>query len=161
MQKGVQPGASKVYLIKWPVSVYTYTYTYTHSLYIYNKYITPVFSLSSVDVKACYTYTAYPDSYSPHISKINHIYHHNMQHKGRYTHMFECLCCSPTSALGIHFEADVERRKLGLTHRVHFLGRSLSELEYVHSVEVELRGQKHPDCQTVTFVVQVEHSFIH
>ncbi len=84
-----------------------------------------------------------------------------MQHKGRYTHMFECLCCSPTSALGVHFEADVERRKLGLTHRVHFLGRSLSELEYVHSVEVELRGQKHPDCQTVTFVVQVEHSFIH
>ncbi len=55
----------------------------------------------------------------------------------------------------------MERRKLGLTHRVHFLGRSLSELEYVHLVEVELRGQKHPDCQTVTFVVQVEHSFIH
>ncbi len=55
----------------------------------------------------------------------------------------------------------MERRKLGLTHRVHFLGRSLSELEYFHSVEVELRGQKHPDCQTVTFVVQVEHSFIH
>ncbi|KAL1265145.1 hypothetical protein QQF64_003172 [Cirrhinus molitorella] len=77
-----------------------------------------------VDVKACYTYTAYPDSYSPHIT------------------------------LGVHFEADVERRKLGLPHRVHFLDRSLSEPEYVHSVEVELRGQKHPDCQTVTFVVQ-------
>ncbi|XP_067287260.1 integrin alpha-7 isoform X3 [Pseudorasbora parva] len=77
-----------------------------------------------VDVKACYTYTAYPDSYSPHIT------------------------------LGVHFEADLERRKLGLPHRVQFLERSLSELEYVHSVEVELRGQKHPDCQTVTFVVQ-------
>ncbi|KAI2659553.1 Integrin alpha-7 [Labeo rohita] len=77
-----------------------------------------------VDVKACYTYTAYPDSYSPHIT------------------------------LGIHFEADVERRKLSLPHRVHFLDRSLSEPEYIHSVEVELRGQKHPDCQTVTFVVQ-------
>uniref|UniRef100_A0A671MXM9 Integrin alpha-7-like n=1 Tax=Sinocyclocheilus anshuiensis TaxID=1608454 RepID=A0A671MXM9_9TELE len=84
-----------------------------------------------VDVKACYTYTAYPDSYSPHIT------------------------------LGVHFEADIERRKLSLPHRVHFLGRSLSEPEYVHSVEVELHGQKHPDCQTVTFVVQVEHSFIH
>ncbi|RXN31929.1 integrin alpha-7 isoform X2 [Labeo rohita] len=81
--------------------------------------------LYSVDVKACYTYTAYPDSYSPHIT------------------------------LGIHFEADVERRKLSLPHRVHFLDRSLSEPEYIHSVEVELRGQKHPDCQTVTFVVQV------
>lgn len=75
--------------------------------------------------------------------------------------MFECLCCSPTSALGVHFEADIERRKLSLPHRVHFLDRSLSEPEYVHSVEVELRGQKHPDCKTVTFVVQVEHSFIH
>uniref|UniRef100_A0A8C2EU19 Integrin subunit alpha 7 n=1 Tax=Cyprinus carpio TaxID=7962 RepID=A0A8C2EU19_CYPCA len=77
-----------------------------------------------VDVKACYTYTAYPDSYSPHIT------------------------------LGVHFEADIERRKLSLPHRVHFLDRSLSEPEYVHSVEVELRGQKHPDCKTVTFVVQ-------
>uniref|UniRef100_A0A8C1WZP6 Integrin subunit alpha 7 n=1 Tax=Cyprinus carpio TaxID=7962 RepID=A0A8C1WZP6_CYPCA len=84
-----------------------------------------------VDVKACYTYTAYPDSYSPHIT------------------------------LGVHFEADIERRKLSLPHRVHFLDRSLSEPEYVHSVEVELRGQKHPDCKTVTFVVQVEQSFIH
>uniref|UniRef100_A0A671MTK2 Integrin alpha-7-like n=1 Tax=Sinocyclocheilus anshuiensis TaxID=1608454 RepID=A0A671MTK2_9TELE len=62
-----------------------------------------------------------------------------------HTHMFEYI----------------ERRKLSLPHRVHFLGRSLSEPEYVHSVEVELHGQKHPDCQTVTFVVQVEHSFIH
>uniref|UniRef100_A0A8C1RTR4 Integrin subunit alpha 7 n=1 Tax=Cyprinus carpio TaxID=7962 RepID=A0A8C1RTR4_CYPCA len=87
--------------------------------------------LYSVEVKACYTYTAYPDSYSPHIT------------------------------LGVHFEADIERRKLSLPHRVHFLGRSLSEPEYVHSVEVELRGQKHPDCKTVTFVVQVEQSFIH
>uniref|UniRef100_A0A8C1RT52 Integrin subunit alpha 7 n=1 Tax=Cyprinus carpio TaxID=7962 RepID=A0A8C1RT52_CYPCA len=90
-----------------------------------------ILSLSSVEVKACYTYTAYPDSYSPHIT------------------------------LGVHFEADIERRKLSLPHRVHFLGRSLSEPEYVHSVEVELRGQKHPDCKTVTFVVQVEQSFIH
>ncbi|KAK9966085.1 hypothetical protein ABG768_003215 [Culter alburnus] len=77
-----------------------------------------------VDVKACYTYTAYPDSYSPHIT------------------------------LAVHFEADVERRKLSLPHRVHFLDRSLSEPEYVHSVEVELHGQKHPDCQTVTFAVK-------
>ncbi len=31
-QKGVQPGTSKVYLIKWPVSVYIYIYIY---IYIY------------------------------------------------------------------------------------------------------------------------------
>uniref|UniRef100_A0A8C1X441 Integrin subunit alpha 7 n=1 Tax=Cyprinus carpio TaxID=7962 RepID=A0A8C1X441_CYPCA len=108
----------------------------------------------------------YPDlaigSLSDQVVKINHIYHHmNIQHECRHTHMFECLCCSPTSALGVHFEADIERRKLSLPHRVHFLDRSLSEPEYVHSVEVELRGQKHPDCKTVTFVVQVEQSFIH
>ncbi|XP_073731897.1 integrin alpha-7 isoform X1 [Misgurnus anguillicaudatus] len=77
-----------------------------------------------VDVKACYTYTAYPDSYSPHIT------------------------------LGVHFEADTDRRKLGLPHRVRFLERSGSEPDYTHSVEVELRGQKHPDCKTVTFTVQ-------
>ncbi|XP_073772259.1 integrin alpha-7 isoform X2 [Danio rerio] len=77
-----------------------------------------------VDVTACYTYTAYPDSYSPHIT------------------------------LGVHFEADVERRKLNLPHRVQFLDRELSELEFVHSVEVELRGQKHPHCQNVTLLLQ-------
>ncbi|XP_057217359.1 integrin alpha-7 isoform X2 [Triplophysa rosa] len=77
-----------------------------------------------VEVKACYTYTAYPDSFSPRIT------------------------------LGVHFEADVDRRKLSLPHRVHFLERSVSEPEYIHSVEVELRGQKHPDCQTVTFAVK-------
>ncbi len=32
--KGVQPGTSKVYLIKWPVSVYIYIYTYIY-IYIY------------------------------------------------------------------------------------------------------------------------------
>ncbi|XP_030632438.1 integrin alpha-7 isoform X2 [Chanos chanos] len=77
-----------------------------------------------VEIKACYTYTAHPESYSPHIT------------------------------LGVHFEADTERRKLGLPHRVHFLGRSASEPEYVHAEEVELEGQKHPECQTATFVLQ-------
>ncbi len=28
--KGVQPGTSKVYLIKWPVSVYIYIHTHIH-----------------------------------------------------------------------------------------------------------------------------------
>ncbi len=41
-QKGVQPGTSKVYLIKWPVSVYIYNLvdkhvlmTHTYSIYVY------------------------------------------------------------------------------------------------------------------------------
>ncbi|XP_046731047.1 integrin alpha-7 isoform X2 [Silurus meridionalis] len=77
-----------------------------------------------VEVKACYSYTAHPESYSPYIT------------------------------LGIHFEADTERRKAELQHRVHFLGRRPSEPEYVHSEELELRGQNNPACQTATFILQ-------
>ncbi|KAM9443899.1 integrin alpha-7 isoform 2-T2 [Clarias gariepinus] len=77
-----------------------------------------------VEVKACYSYTAQPESYSPYIT------------------------------LGVHFEADTERRKSGLQHRVYFLGRRSSEPEYTHSEELELRGQNHPACQTATFVLQ-------
>ncbi len=32
--KGVQPGTSKVYLIKWPVSVYIYIYIYIFPRYV-------------------------------------------------------------------------------------------------------------------------------
>uniref|UniRef100_A0A3B1K3K6 Integrin subunit alpha 7 n=1 Tax=Astyanax mexicanus TaxID=7994 RepID=A0A3B1K3K6_ASTMX len=77
-----------------------------------------------VRIEACYTYTAHPETYSPHIT------------------------------LSVHFEADTERRKLGLPHRVYFLGRAASEPEYVHTKDLELRGQKHPACQTATFVLQ-------
>ncbi len=35
-QKGVQPGTSKVYLIKWPVSVCVYIYYIYIYIYIYN-----------------------------------------------------------------------------------------------------------------------------
>ncbi|XP_062401785.1 integrin alpha-7 isoform X2 [Sardina pilchardus] len=74
-----------------------------------------------VEVKACFAYSAHPESYSPRIT------------------------------LTVLFEADTERRKLGLPHRVNFLGRSRSELEFFHSEEVKLHGQKHPACQTATF----------
>uniref|UniRef100_A0A8B9HP49 Integrin alpha-2 domain-containing protein n=1 Tax=Astyanax mexicanus TaxID=7994 RepID=A0A8B9HP49_ASTMX len=83
--------------------------------------------LYSVRIEACYTYTAHPETYSPHIT------------------------------LSVHFEADTERRKLGLPHRVYFLGRAASEPEYVHTKDLELRGQKHPACQTATFVLQVHN----
>ena len=59
------------------------------------------------------------------------------------------------AALTLLFEADTERRKLGLPHRVNFLGRSPSEPEYVHAQEVKLHGQMHPSCQTATFQLKV------
>ncbi|XP_066527956.1 integrin alpha-7 isoform X2 [Hoplias malabaricus] len=77
-----------------------------------------------VEVEACFSYTAHPDSYSPHIT------------------------------LGVHFEAETERRKLGLPHRVYFLGRTAAEPEFVHSEEVDLIGQNQPACQSATFVLQ-------
>ncbi|XP_063767788.1 integrin alpha-7 isoform X2 [Eleginops maclovinus] len=74
-----------------------------------------------VEVKACFTFTAHPEHYSPHITLV------------------------------VHFEADTERRKLGLPHRVNFLGRSSLEPEYTQTEEVELHRQRHPVCTTATF----------
>uniref|UniRef100_A0A4W6DVX9 Integrin subunit alpha 7 n=1 Tax=Lates calcarifer TaxID=8187 RepID=A0A4W6DVX9_LATCA len=54
-------------------------------------------------------------------------------------------------ALVVHFEADTERRKLGLPHRVTFLGRSSLEPEYIQTEEVELHRQHHPACTTAVF----------
>ncbi|XP_036387353.1 integrin alpha-7 [Megalops cyprinoides] len=77
-----------------------------------------------VEINVCFTYTAHPKSYSPHIT------------------------------LGVHFEADAELRKLNLPHRVNFLGRSSTEVEYMHFLEVVLRGQDRPACQVATFQLQ-------
>uniref|UniRef100_A0A8C9VQA3 Integrin subunit alpha 7 n=1 Tax=Scleropages formosus TaxID=113540 RepID=A0A8C9VQA3_SCLFO len=54
----------------------------------------------------------------------------------------------------VRFEADTERRKLNLPHRISFLGRTASELEYQRSEEVELRGQSQPACKVATFQLQ-------
>uniref|UniRef100_A0A8C6NP72 Integrin subunit alpha 7 n=1 Tax=Nothobranchius furzeri TaxID=105023 RepID=A0A8C6NP72_NOTFU len=54
-------------------------------------------------------------------------------------------------ALVVHFEADTERRKLGLPHRMTFLGRSSLEPEYTQTEEVELHRQRHPACITAVF----------
>ncbi|KAL6112204.1 itga7 [Pungitius sinensis] len=74
-----------------------------------------------IEVKACFTFTAHPEHYSPHITLV------------------------------VHFEADTERRKLGLPHRVTFLGRSSLEPENTQKEEVELHRQRHPVCTTATF----------
>ncbi|GAA6228042.1 integrin alpha-7 isoform X1 [Lates japonicus] len=74
-----------------------------------------------VEVKACFIFTAHPEHYSPHITLV------------------------------VHFEADTERRKLGLPHRVTFLGRSSLEPEYIQTEEVELHRQHHPVCTTAVF----------
>uniref|UniRef100_A0A8C7SEE7 Integrin subunit alpha 7 n=1 Tax=Oncorhynchus mykiss TaxID=8022 RepID=A0A8C7SEE7_ONCMY len=57
----------------------------------------------------------------------------------------------PLVSLVLLFEADTERRKLGLPHRVSFLGRSAQDVEYTHTDEVELKGQRHPACRSATF----------
>nr|XP_019952465.1 PREDICTED: integrin alpha-7 isoform X2 [Paralichthys olivaceus] len=74
-----------------------------------------------VEVKACFSFMAHPEHYSPHITLV------------------------------VHFEADTERRKLGLPHRVNFLGRSSLEPEYTQTEEVELHSQRHPVCTTAVF----------
>ncbi|CAK6952640.1 integrin alpha-7 isoform X1 [Scomber scombrus] len=74
-----------------------------------------------VEVKACFTFTAHPKNYSPHITLV------------------------------VLFEADTERRKLGLPHRVNFLGRRPLEPEYTQTEEVELHHQRHPVCTTAVF----------
>uniref|UniRef100_A0A8C5DQC8 Integrin alpha-2 domain-containing protein n=1 Tax=Gouania willdenowi TaxID=441366 RepID=A0A8C5DQC8_GOUWI len=74
-----------------------------------------------VEVKACFTFTAHPQHYSPHITLV------------------------------VYFEADTERRKLNLPHRVNFLGRSSLDPEYTQTEEVELHRQRHPVCTTAIF----------
>ncbi|CAL8338980.1 unnamed protein product [Lota lota] len=74
-----------------------------------------------VEVKACFTFTAHPEHYSPHITLV------------------------------VHFEADAERRKLGLLNRVNFLDRSSLVPEYTQTEEVELHRQRHPVCTSAVF----------
>lgn len=64
-------------------------------------------------------------------------------------------------ALVVHFEADTERRKLGLPHRVNFLGRSSLEPEYTQTEEVELRLQRTPVCTTVVFQLHVSYTYVY
>ncbi|KAM9758255.1 integrin alpha-7 isoform 2-T2 [Menidia menidia] len=74
-----------------------------------------------MEIKACFAFTARPQRYSPHITLV------------------------------VHFEADSERRKLGLPHRVNFLGRSSLEPEYTQTEEVELHLQGQFVCTTAEF----------
>ncbi|XP_015258259.1 PREDICTED: integrin alpha-7 isoform X1 [Cyprinodon variegatus] len=74
-----------------------------------------------VEVQACFMFTAHPHHYSPHITLV------------------------------VQFEADMERRKLGLPHRVDFLGRSSLDPEYTQTEEVELHRQRHTACTTAIF----------
>lgn len=61
-------------------------------------------------------------------------------------------------ALLVHFEADTERRKLGLPHRVNFLGRSTLDPEYSQTEEVALHNQRHHVCTSATFQLQVSNA---
>lgn len=61
-------------------------------------------------------------------------------------------------ALLVHFEADTERRKLGLPHRVNFLGRSSLDPEYTQTEEVELHKQQHHVCTSAAFQLNVSNA---
>uniref|UniRef100_A0AAX7TJT2 Integrin alpha-2 domain-containing protein n=1 Tax=Astatotilapia calliptera TaxID=8154 RepID=A0AAX7TJT2_ASTCA len=72
--------------------------------------------------------------------------------------VFQPIClplCAPPfysiQALVVRFEADTERRKVGLPHRVTFLGRSLLEPEYTQTEEVQLNRQRHAVCTNAVF----------
>lgn len=80
-----------------------------------------------------------------------------------FLHFNPSVCVAPSlcflQALMVHFEADTERRKLGLPHRVNFLGRSSLDPEYTQTEEVELHRQRHPVCTAAVFQLHVsEHS---
>ncbi|XP_029450544.1 integrin alpha-7 isoform X2 [Rhinatrema bivittatum] len=77
-----------------------------------------------VDLKACFSYTASPDSYTPKI------------------------------LLDYVFDADADRRKLGKLPRVSFLSRKPTDPEYQYSSVVELPRQKMRSCMKASFQLQ-------
>ncbi|XP_040395369.1 integrin alpha-7 isoform X7 [Cygnus olor] len=77
-----------------------------------------------VDVRACFSYTASPASYSPRL------------------------------VLEYVFDADTDRRRLGHAPRVTFLGRRPSDPEHQFSDTVELPRQRARACVKATFQLQ-------
>uniref|UniRef100_A0A663F001 Integrin subunit alpha 7 n=1 Tax=Aquila chrysaetos chrysaetos TaxID=223781 RepID=A0A663F001_AQUCH len=77
-----------------------------------------------VDVRACFSYTASPASYSPRL------------------------------VLEYVFDADTDRRRLGQAPRVSFLGRRPSDPEHQFSDTVELPRQHARACVKATFQLQ-------
>ncbi|KAI1899993.1 hypothetical protein AGOR_G00067640 [Albula goreensis] len=77
-----------------------------------------------VTVDVCFSYTADPETYAPNVTLV------------------------------VLLEADLELRKLNLPHRVHFLPRSATQLDFLHTVEVDLIGQGNLTCQVVSLQLQ-------
>ncbi|XP_043388492.1 integrin alpha-7 isoform X9 [Chelonia mydas] len=77
-----------------------------------------------VEVRACFSYTASPASYSPRVM------------------------------LAYTFDADVDRRKRGQAPRVAFLDRKPTDPEHQFSDVVELPHQRAPACVKATFQLQ-------
>ncbi|XP_074977666.1 integrin alpha-7 isoform X6 [Caretta caretta] len=77
-----------------------------------------------VEVRACFSYTASPASYSPRVM------------------------------LAYTFDADVDRRKRGQAPRVAFLDRKPTDPEHQFSDVVELPLQRAPACVKATFQLQ-------
>ncbi|XP_039370587.1 integrin alpha-7 isoform X7 [Mauremys reevesii] len=77
-----------------------------------------------VEVRACFSYTASPASYSPRVT------------------------------LAYTLDADVDRQKLGQAPRVAFLDRKPTDPEHQFSDVVELPHQRAPACVKATFQLQ-------
>uniref|UniRef100_A0A665WQV3 Integrin alpha-2 domain-containing protein n=1 Tax=Echeneis naucrates TaxID=173247 RepID=A0A665WQV3_ECHNA len=75
-------------------------------------------------VDACFTYTAYPASYSPRIT------------------------------LSYCVEADGARRKQGLQSRVAFLNKSHADTDYHFNGTIDLRGQKQEACAKIKAILK-------
>uniref|UniRef100_A0A665WQW9 Uncharacterized protein n=1 Tax=Echeneis naucrates TaxID=173247 RepID=A0A665WQW9_ECHNA len=83
-----------------------------------------IFLIYSLTVDACFTYTAYPASYSPRIT------------------------------LSYCVEADGARRKQGLQSRVAFLNKSHADTDYHFNGTIDLRGQKQEACAKIKAILK-------
>ncbi|XP_006010755.1 integrin alpha-6 isoform X2 [Latimeria chalumnae] len=77
-----------------------------------------------MNVKACFSYTANPNTYSP------------------------------TITIAYEFEAEADRRKLGLPSRVTFSNQGNNALELQHKGTLDLKGQNSENCKSVELRLQ-------
>lgn len=112
----------------------------------------------SVDVQACFSYTASPASYSPRLGeqgdpRLRCWGTGTPRVGGEGPPPSRLSLCPPV--LEYVFDADTERRRLGHPPRISFLGRQPSDPEHQFSDTLELPGQRARACTMATFQLQV------
>lgn len=103
----------------------------------------------SLDVKACFSYTANPRSYSPRLSKMSHLFLPVLSRVGRLTPCVSLVCL----AVAYSLEADAENRKKGLNSRAVFLGGGANS--YNSKGTIVLGSQGKVECVTRQLSIQV------